>query len=46
MAGAFPKKFKMSKISPYVVDYCHIYIYFQFHANPTAGFETKMLNKN
>ena len=46
MAAVFLKKFKMSKLSPYVVDNSHIYLYFQFEANSANGFETKGFKKN
>ena len=40
MATIFLKKFKMSNISPHVVDNSHIHLNFKFHANPAKGFET------
>ena len=46
MAAIFPIKFKMSKISPFIVDNSHIHLHFKFHANRAIGFETGVLNKN
>ena len=40
IAAIYPKKFKMSNISPYLVGNSHIHLHFQFHANPTNDFET------
>ena len=36
----FPQKFKMCKISLYVVGNSHIHLHFKFHTNPANGFET------
>ena len=47
MATIFQKKFKMSKKNPPdVVENSIICLHFQLHANPTNGFETRILKKN